>query len=54
MQISCQFLMPGGSMGPIYVLQLFVVKNDKIANKSSATKAREKITTNLESIDVRI
>ncbi len=45
--------MPGGSMGPRYVLHIFIVKNDKIANNSSATKAREKITTDLESIDFR-
>ncbi len=33
---------PGGSMGPRYVLQLYMVKNYKIANELATTKAREK------------
>jgi hypothetical protein len=34
--------MPGGSMGPRYILQVFVVKNDKIADNSSATNTEKK------------
>jgi hypothetical protein len=49
-EISCQFLPPGGSMIPRYVLQLLSCKNYKIA-KNSNTTAREKISTDLESLE---
>ncbi len=45
-----QFLPPGGSIGPRYVMQQFM-KNYKIANNSAATEAREKISTYLESLE---
>ncbi len=44
-EISCQFLPPGGSMGPIYVYNFYFVTNHKIAKKSTNTKARERIST---------
>ncbi len=50
-EISCQFLPPGGSMGPRYVLH---VKNHKIAKNSTTTKAREKISTDLGSLEFYI
>ncbi len=34
-----QFLLPGGSMGPVYVLLFNLMKNHKIANKSTAIEA---------------
>jgi hypothetical protein len=49
--ISCQFLLLGASIGPRYVLQLLLVKNHKVANNSATTKAREKISTYLESVE---
>ncbi len=49
--ISCQFLPPGGSIGPRYILQLYLVKNHKIANNSATTEAREKISAHLESLE---
>jgi hypothetical protein len=36
---------------PRYVLQLYLVKNHKIANNSATTEVREKISTNLESLE---
>ncbi len=60
--ISSQFLLPGGSIGPRYVSKLlfseksqkfwnfYLVKNHKIANNSATTEAREKISTYLESL----
>ncbi len=50
--ISCQILLQGGSMGPQNVLQLLFsenLKNHKIVNRTTTTKAREKISTYLES-----
>jgi len=38
-------------MVPRYVLQLFLVKIDKIAKNSATAKAREKISTDLESLE---
>jgi hypothetical protein len=38
-------------MGPRYVLQLFKVKNYKNAKNAKTTKAREKISTYLESLE---
>jgi hypothetical protein len=38
-------------MVPRYVLRLYFVKNHKIAKSSTTTKAREKISTDLESIE---
>ncbi len=49
--ISCEFLPPGGSTGPSYVLQLYLVKNHKIADNSAITEAREKFSTYLESLE---
>ncbi len=37
-------------MGHRYACQLLLVKNHKIINNSTTTKAREKINTDLESI----
>jgi hypothetical protein len=51
-EISCQFQAPGGSMGPRYVLQLYFVKNHQIVNNSTTTKAREKISTDLQSLEL--
>ncbi len=44
-----KFLLSGGSMVPRYVLQLFYVKNHKIAKILTTTKAREKISAYFES-----
>ncbi len=44
-----QFLLPGGSMVPRFVLQLLFSENHKIARNSTTTKARGKISTDLES-----
>jgi hypothetical protein len=41
--IICQFLLPGGSMVPRFY-NINLVKNPKIANNSTTTKAREKIS----------
>ncbi len=38
-------------MGPRYVLQLYLVKNHKIAKNSTTTEAKEKISTDLESLE---
>ncbi len=46
-----QFLPPGGSMVLRYQLQLFSVKNHKIAKNSIIAKAREKIRTDMESLE---
>jgi hypothetical protein len=35
-----------------HVLQLFKVQNHNIANKSTTTKAREKASTDLESLEI--
>jgi hypothetical protein len=35
-------MMPGGSIGPSYVLQLLYSENHKIADNSATTKAIEK------------
>jgi hypothetical protein len=49
-KISSQILLPSGSMGHHkYVLQLLISK--KITRNSTTTKAWEKITTNLESLE---
>jgi hypothetical protein len=42
----------GGSMGPRFVLGLLLnskIGNNKIANNSTSTKAREKLSSDLES-----
>jgi hypothetical protein len=39
-EISCQFLPPGGSIGPGYVLQLFFMKNHKIVNNSATAEKK--------------
>jgi hypothetical protein len=50
-EIGCQFLLPGGSMVPRYVWQLlFGVKSQNCLNSTTA-KAREKISTNLGSLE---
>ncbi len=49
--ISCQFLPPGGSIDPTYVLQLLLQKIHKFVNKSATAEAREKISTYLESLE---
>jgi hypothetical protein len=51
-EISYLFLPPGGSMVPRYVLQHFFAKNHKIAKNSAATRAREKICTDCESLEL--
>jgi len=38
--MSCQFLPPGGSIGPGYVLQLFKVKNHEIDNNSATAEKK--------------
>jgi hypothetical protein len=38
-------------MGPRYVL-VYVLKNHKLAKNSTTTKAKEKISTDLESLEV--
>jgi NADH:ubiquinone oxidoreductase subunit B-like Fe-S oxidoreductase len=44
---------PGGRMVPRYVLQLCIVKihNIKIDKNSTTTKAREEISTDMESLE---
>ncbi len=50
-EITCQFLLPGGSMVPRYALQLlFSEISQNCFKKSTTTKAREKISTDLESL----
>jgi hypothetical protein len=46
--------MPGGSMVPRYVLQLLFSENHKIDKNSATTKAREKMSTDLESFVLEI
>jgi hypothetical protein len=41
-EISCQFVPPGGSMVPGYVLQLLFCEKSQNSKSSTATKAREK------------
>jgi hypothetical protein len=48
-EICCKFLLPGGSIGQKYVLQLYLVKNNKFTKNSTTTNAREDISTDLES-----
>jgi hypothetical protein len=40
-----------GSMGPRYFLQHLFSENNKIARKSRTTKAREKNSTDLDSLE---
>jgi hypothetical protein len=42
---------PGGSMGYIYALQLLLSENRKIVNNPTTTKATEKISAGLESLE---
>jgi hypothetical protein len=44
-KISCQFLKPGGSMDPRYVLQLLFRGKSQKFNSSTTTEAREKLNT---------
>ncbi len=53
-KFSCQFLLPGGSIGSDMFCKFYLVKNHKIANNSATTEAREKISTHLESLEFRI
>jgi hypothetical protein len=39
-------------MGPGYVLQLLLMKSHKIANNSATTEAREKIFSDLQSLEI--
>jgi hypothetical protein len=50
--IGCQFLLTGGSMLPRYVCNFYLVKNCIIAKNSATTKAKEKISTYFESLDI--
>jgi hypothetical protein len=43
-------MLPGGSMGHGYILQIFLLKNQKIVNDSTTTKAQEKINFYLKSL----
>ncbi len=52
-KISWKFLSPGGSMGPGYVFSFYLVKNHKTDVNSTATKAREKVKTYLESLEFK-
>jgi hypothetical protein len=47
--ITSQFLPPGGSMVPRYVLKLFICEKSQNCSNSTTTQAREKISTDLES-----
>ncbi len=49
-EISCQFMLPWGSIGSSYILQIYSVKNHKIADNSLTADAREK-NTDLESLE---
>jgi hypothetical protein len=48
-EISCQFLPKGSSMGLNIFCSFYFEKNHKIVINSTATKAREKISTDMES-----
>jgi hypothetical protein len=52
-EISCQLLPAGGSMVTKYVWQLSFSEKSQAKN-STTTKAREKISTNLESLEFKI
>ncbi len=41
-EISCQFLLPRGSIAPDMFCNFYLVKIHKIANNSATTEAREK------------
>ncbi len=45
--------MPGGSMVSKYVLQLLFSEISQICKKSTTTKARETISTDLESLEFK-
>jgi hypothetical protein len=45
--ISCQFLPPGGSIGPAFNL----IENCENANNLATTEAREKLSVDLESFE---
>ncbi len=51
--MSFQFLPLSGSTGHGYVLKLFLVKSHKIANISTANCAQEKMSTDLESLELK-
>ncbi len=51
--MSCQFLPLSDSPGPGYVLKLFLVKSHKIANITTANCAQEKMSTDLESLELK-
>ncbi len=50
-EISWQFLPSGGSIGTDMFCNFYFVKIHKIANNSSTTEAKEKISTYLESLE---
>jgi hypothetical protein len=50
-EVSCQFLPPGGTFVPDMFCNVYLLKNNKIANNSATTEAREIISTYLESLE---
>jgi hypothetical protein len=52
--MSCHFLLPGGSMGHGYVLQLLFGEKCRIDNYSATTEARKKICTDLTSLECEL
>jgi hypothetical protein len=43
--------LPGGSIGPEYILQLLFIEKSQKANNSTNAKAREKISAYLEFLE---
>ncbi len=50
-EISWQFLPPGGSWFPDMAFNFYSMKNHKIAKNSTTARAREKMSTFLESLE---
>jgi hypothetical protein len=48
---AASFCLPGGSIGPSNVLQIFKVKNHKISIDSETDKASKIISTDLDSLE---
>ncbi len=49
--ISCHFLLPGGSIVPDMFCNFYFAKNYKIVNNSATTEAREEISTYLKTLE---
>ncbi len=45
--------MQGGNMGPRYVCNFYLVKNQKVTNNPLPTKTREKVSVYLKALELK-